>query len=184
MCSTLPSSLHEGLAFLIAAAVTTPMKDTGRRGWGITMKLDEKAIEQALHRWQGILRLRDWDIRIEIVRVKWRKRGDIKIDSCNRLAVLLINQVADPAFIDELVLHELLHLKLYGLDQMVEELLIAIYGTEDQDPKRKFAHGQFMERLESTTQDLTKALLTTARGDQSLSSTELDRALKEELNAD
>jgi hypothetical protein len=121
------------------------------------MSIDESIANEALARWQDILRLRDWDVRIEVVREGWRKSGDIKVDAANRLAVLLLNHTIE-ADAEEVILHELIHLKLHGLDRMLEDLLDSVYGSEEGDPKRAFARSVFMDRLESTTQDLTKAL--------------------------
>ena len=44
--------------------------------------LSEKARE-ILRRWQGLLRLSDWDIELRVVdpETNWRKRGDVKIDT-------------------------------------------------------------------------------------------------------
>ena len=56
------------------------------------MIVDEKNIMEHLCRWQAILRLRDWDIRVRIVETRWRKSGDIKIDLDDRKAVLLVNR--------------------------------------------------------------------------------------------
>jgi len=123
------------------------------------MGIDKRAAADALTRWQDILRLRDWDVELQIVRKNWRKSGDIKIDAANKLAVLLLNQHVDED-VEETVLHELVHLRLHPLDRMIDDLLTTVYGSEDPDPKRRFAYAAFMDRLESTTQDLTKALLT------------------------
>jgi len=40
------------------------------------MELRKENIEDHLCKWQDILRLRDWDIRIKVVCQKWRKLGD------------------------------------------------------------------------------------------------------------
>lgn len=45
------------------------------------MKIDPGKINVYLHKWQDILRLRDWDINLEIVEGSWRKSGDVKIDT-------------------------------------------------------------------------------------------------------
>ena len=42
---------------------------------------------------------------------------------------------------------------------MLVQLLDAVFGTDATDPKREFAETQFMQLLESTTEDLAKALL-------------------------
>lgn len=123
------------------------------------MGLSDDAVESTMLGWQGILGLRDWEIRVEVVRETWRKSGDIKIDACNRLAVLMVNESVTPEHLDEVVLHELVHLKLGGLDRMIEDLLDSLHGEDHGDPRRKFAYAQFMDRLEETTQGFTRALL-------------------------
>jgi hypothetical protein len=40
-----------------------------------------ETLQQYLSKWQEVLRLRDWDIRITAVNTEWRKTGDIKIDA-------------------------------------------------------------------------------------------------------
>ena len=63
---------------------------------------------------------------------------------------------------------------------MIEELLTRVYGSEDEDPRRSFAHSLFMDRLESTTQDLTKALLTASdREPESISTLLRDSVARE-----
>jgi len=103
------------------------------------MRVTRKELQKHLHKWQDLLRLRDWDIELRIVRTKWRKSGDIKIDLEEKKAVLLVNHrpYSDKSVnLEELVLHELLHVKLYGMDQMLLDLLGAVYGADEDDPKR------------------------------------------------
>ncbi len=45
------------------------------------------------------------------------------------------------------------------MDQMLVQLLDAVFGADADEPKRDFAETQFMTLLESTTEDLAKALL-------------------------
>lgn len=111
-----------------------------------------------LDKWQPILRLSDWDIRARIVMKKWRKSGDIKVDSEDKKAILFVNQRPVCENIEELVVHELLHIKLYGLDQMIDDLLCVLYGRR-KSKKRAFAYMQFMSLLETTVEDLTKGVL-------------------------
>jgi hypothetical protein len=122
------------------------------------------AVEACLARWQGVLRLADWDIRAQIAPAGWRKSGDVKIDLEDRKAILLVNEGPRCENLDELVVHELLHIKLYVLDRMVEDLLSAVYGEDDADPKRSFAHAQFMRVLEATVEDLAKTCLAASGG--------------------
>jgi hypothetical protein len=147
------------------------------------MTVDENLIAQYLRKWQSILRLRDWDIMVEIVKTSWRKSGDIKIDLDDKKAVLLVNHSPKRENLEELVIHELLHLKLYGLDQMIEELLSAVYGEEEKDPKREFASTQFMTLLESTVEDLTKGYLTAIKSQMPLSFGRLQKQIDEEVGS-
>jgi hypothetical protein len=147
------------------------------------MIVDGEDVAEYLGTWQSVLRLRDWDIKIEIVEAPWRKSGDIKIDLEDKKAVLLVNHSPKCENLEELVIHELLHLKLYGLDQMVEELLSVVYGEEEKDPKREFASTQFMKLLESTVEDLTKGYLTAIKSQIPLSFGRLQKQIDEEVGS-
>jgi len=96
---------------------------------------------------------------VEIVEPTWRKSGDIKIDQAARTAVLMINERPVCENLEQTVIHELLHLKLYGLDQMPETLLIAVFGADEKDSRRIFAYDQFFGLLEPTVEDLAKGYL-------------------------
>jgi len=145
------------------------------------MSVNKEKIEQYLNKWQEILRLRDWDVSIKIVKSKWRKSGDIKIDLDDKKAVLLVNYSPKCTNLEELMIHELLHLKLYGMDQMIENLLSIVFGKKEDDSKREFAYTQFMMLLESTVEDLTKGYLTAIKSQKSLSFGRLQKAIDEEI---
>lgn len=145
------------------------------------MAVSSEEISKLLSKWQAILRLRDWDIQVRIVKTKWRKSGDIKIDMDDKKAVMLINNNPKTTNLEELVVHELLHLKLYGMDQMLENLLVSVFGGDDDDPKRKFAMHQFFTLLESTVEDLTKGFLTAAGTEESLCFGRLEDEIQEEI---
>jgi len=147
------------------------------------VKVDEKEIEAHVKKWQDLLRLRDWDMQTKMVKIKWRKSGDIKIDLEDKKAVLLINEVSKCENLEELVVHELLHLKLYGMDQMIEDLLSAVYGEKESDSKKEFANTQFMILLESTVEDLTKGYLAANKSIRSLSFGRLQKSIDEEIGS-
>ena len=147
------------------------------------VRVDEEEIEAHVKKWQDLLRLRDWDIQTKIVKTKWRKSGDIKIDLEDKKAVLLINEVSKCENLEELVVHELLHLKLYGMDQMIEDLLSAVYGEKESDSKKEFANTQFMILLESTVEDLTKGYLAANKSIRSLSFGRLQKSIDEEIGS-
>lgn len=145
------------------------------------MSVSLEEINKLLGKWQAILRLSDWDIQVRIVKTKWRKSGDIKIDMDDKKAVMLINNIPKTTNLQDLVVHELLHLKLYGMDQMLENLLISIFGEDDNDPKKEFAMHQFFTLLESTVEDLTKGYLAAIGSGEKLSFGRLGEEVRSEI---
>ena len=142
---------------------------------------DMNELQGYLAKWQDILRLRDWDIKIELVSKEWRKTGNVQIDQADKVAIILINNCnPKQTNIESVIIHELLHIKLWGMDQMIESLLQCIYGTDESDPKYAFAYTQFMELLETTTQDLTKGYRDLGAGDKSISYGRIQRKADEE----
>jgi len=138
-------------------------------------------IQAYLNKWQGILRLKDWDIKLELVNKEWRKTGDVKIDEDDKTAILLINNFnPKQTNIEEVVIHELLHIKLWGMDQMIEKLLHSVYGGNEDDPKFSFAYAQFMGLLEQTCQDLTKGYKDLGAADKSVSFGRIQKRADEE----
>ncbi len=148
------------------------------------MNTNREDMERYLKKWQNNLRLRDWDIRLKLVETPWRKTGDIKIDMDDRNAVLMLN-VCDPkqTNLEELIIHELLHLKLWAMDQMIETLLNCVYGDDEADPKREFAYTQFMTTLESTVNDLAKSFLEQGGEEREISFGRLAAEVMREINA-
>lgn len=146
------------------------------------MNTKTEDMEKYLAKWQNILKLRDWDIKLLAVNKEWRKTGDIKIDMDDRNAILLIN-VYNPkqTNLEELIIHELLHLKLWSMDQMIEKLINCVYGTDENDSKRDFAYTQFMTVLESTVNDLAKSFLLESGDDKSLSFGRIYKEVKDEI---
>jgi hypothetical protein len=144
--------------------------------------MDYSNAEKYLAKWQASLRLRDWDIKLQFVEKEWRKTGDIKIDADDRNAILLINKFnPKQTNLEELIIHELLHLKLYAMDQMIESLLNCVYGEDETDRKRDFAYGQFMTTLESTVNDLAKSFLLQSGENKELSFGRVERDVAAEI---
>ena len=100
-----------------------------------------------------------WDIRLEFVDdPQWRKTGDFKIDCDDRKAILLLNS-ANPKQenLEEVIVHELMHIKMYPLDQVTESLIINCFEADS--PASNFAYQQFFTALEQTVEELTKCFL-------------------------
>ena len=144
-------------------------------------EVNREELEKHLKKWQNILRLRDWDIILQIVETEWRKSGDIKIDLDDRKAILLINSRPKSGNLEELVIHELLHIKLYTMDMMIEDLMTAVYGKDEDDPRKSFAYTQYMLALESTVEDLTKGFYSMTGNHEPLSFGRLKREVDEEI---
>ncbi len=146
------------------------------------MKFKEKDLLSYLEKWQEVLRLQDWDIRLETVDQKWRKTGDVKVDRDDKKAIVLIN-VFNPTSEnpEETVIHELLHIKLWDMDQMLEGFLHSLFGKDPEDPRYNFALQQFMILLESTVEDLTKGFLQLGGEEKRVSFGRIDGLVKKEL---
>jgi hypothetical protein len=146
------------------------------------MKIKESDLVEYLNKWQDTLRLRDWDINYELVNTEWRKSGDIKIDRDVKQAILMINNKnIKHTNLEALIIHELLHLKLWGMDQMIESLIYSIFGADESDPKFEFAYSQFMHELESTVEDLAKAYITIGGENKEISFGRIQKEVDKEL---
>ncbi|MCB2290946.1 hypothetical protein LGK97_14455 [Clostridium sp. CS001] len=145
------------------------------------MAVDANRLEELITKWKDILRLKDWDIKLKIVEAEWRKSGDIKIDLDDKKAVMLVNNNPKSTNLEELVVHELLHLKLWGMDQMIEGFINQVFGEEEGDIKKEFAMNQFFLLLESTVEDLTKGFLKSNDCKEELSFGRLQRLIDDEI---
>jgi len=145
------------------------------------MPITHEEARAVLARWQPTLRLADWDIDLQLIAGAWRKSGDVKVDLDDRKAILLLNAEPRSENLEETIVHELVHLRLYALDQMLVELLDAVFGADGTEPRRAFAETRFMTLLESTTEDLTKALLAAAGSPEALSFGRLREEVEREI---
>ena len=100
-----------------------------------------------------------WDIKMEFVEdPEWRKTGDFKIDCDDRKAILLLNAVSPKQEnIEEVIVHELMHIKMYPLDQVTESLIKNCF--EDGSAASRFAYQQFFTTLEQTVEEMAKCFL-------------------------
>ena len=100
-----------------------------------------------------------WDVKLEFVEnPEWRKTGDFKIDCDDRKAILLLNAVSPKQEnIEEVIVHELMHIKMYPLDQVTESLIKNCF--EDGSAASRFAYQQFFTTLEQTVEEMSKCFL-------------------------
>ena len=124
------------------------------------MDVEREYLTLIFEKWCKKLRMTPgWDILLQFVEdTDWRKTGDIKIDCDDRKAILLLN-IASPKQenLEEVIIHELLHLKMYPLDQVTESLITSNF--KENTTGYDFAYTQFFTTLEQTVEELTKCFL-------------------------
>ena len=122
--------------------------------------MDKQALMTLFEKYIKKLRITPaWDIRLEFVEdPAWPKTGDFKIDCDDRKAILLLNTVnPKQENLEEVIIHELMHIKMYPLDQVTESLIENCF--EEGSAASKFAYQQFFTALEQTVEELAKCFL-------------------------
>lgn len=122
--------------------------------------MDKAALTAIFEKYIRKLRITPaWDVKLEFVEdPAWPKTGDFKIDCDDRKAILLLN-IASPKQEnpEEVIVHELMHIKMYPLDQVTESLIANCF--EEDSPAAKFAYQQFFTTLEQTVEEMAKCFL-------------------------
>lgn len=122
--------------------------------------LEYEVAKNVFDKYINLLRLKNnWDVKLELVNDdSFKKTGDFKIDPDDKKAILMIN-ARNPRNenIEEVIIHELLHLKLYPLDQLTETLIDSHYQVNTNEYNT--IYNQFMTMLEVTVEELTKCFL-------------------------
>ena len=132
--------------------------------------MNHNKLLELFNTWCKRLRLiPNWDVKLEFVEdLEWRKTGDFKVDCDDKKAILLLNaRNPKQENLEEVIVHELLHLKLYPLDQVTESLITSNF--EEGTSARDFAYTQFFHTLEVTVEELTKCFLLESGENRSLS---------------
>lgn len=122
--------------------------------------MDRAEVQQLFDRYCKKLRIVPaWDVKLEFVEdPTWRKTGDFRIDCDDKKAVFLLNAVnPKQENLEEVIVHELMHLKMYPLDQVTESLIVNTF--EEGSSASNFAYQQFFTTLEQTVEELTKCFL-------------------------
>ncbi len=133
-------------------------------------EMDNEKIIRLFEKYCGKLRITPgWDVKLELIDdPDWKKTGDFKIDCDDRKAILMLN-VKNPKQenIEEVIVHELMHIKMYPLDQVTESLIQSNF--EEGTPGYEFAYRQFFTTLEQTVEELAKCFLLEYGEDRSFS---------------
>lgn len=122
--------------------------------------MEQKEIELIFEKYLKKLRITPpWDVKLKLVKdPKWNKTGDFKIDCDDKKAILELN-ILNPKQenLEEIIVHELMHLKLYPLDQVTESLIGTLFIKDS--TASDFAYRQFFTALEQTVEEMTKCFL-------------------------
>ena len=122
--------------------------------------MEKEKLNELFEKWCKKLRIvPTWDVKLEFVDdPEWRKTGDFKIDCDDRKAILLLN-TGNPKQenLEEVIVHELMHLKMYPLDQVTEALIMNTF--EEGSAASNFAYQQFFCALEQTVEEMAKCFL-------------------------
>ena len=120
----------------------------------------KEELQRLFDKWSKKLRVvPSWDVKLEFIEdINWRKTGDIKIDCTDRKAIIMLN-TGNPKQenLEEVIVHELFHLKMYPLDQVTESLITSNF--KENSPESDFAYTEFFTALEQTVEELTKCFL-------------------------
>lgn len=122
--------------------------------------MDRAEVQRLFDRYCKKLRIVPaWDVKLVFVEdPTWRKTGDFRIDCDDKKAVFLLNAVnPKQENLEEVIVHELMHLKMYPLDQVTESLIVNTF--EEGSSASNFAYQQFFTTLEQTVEELTKCFL-------------------------
>ena len=67
---------------------------------------------------------------------------------------------------------------------MIEKLIYAVFGHDENEAKFNFAYNQFMNLLEPTVEDLAKSFLTLGAEDKEISFGRVQQQVDKELHKD
>lgn len=122
--------------------------------------MDKEQLEKVFNYWCKKLRVvPQWSVKLSFMDSDdFKKTGDIQIDCDDKKAMLLLN-ARNPKNLnlEEVIVHELFHLKLYPLDQVTESLITSSF--EKDTIGYNFAYREFFQSLEQTVAELTKCFL-------------------------
>lgn len=116
-----------------------------------------------------IFKFENWNIKLEFIEKDWKNTGNVKVDVEGKTAIVYLN-IFNPKMenLEQVMIHELCHIKLWQLDQYCESLLNSTFEDEN-SVAYKFAYDQFMLHLEQTTEDLARTYISLIGENEKLS---------------
>jgi len=128
------------------------------------MKEEEikKLAEGSIKKWKGCLGFSGWKISAQVTAFKrtddFLQDGDIIVDHPQKQATILIGTILK-APVEEVVVHELIHLMLWPLDKKMISIIKKLPLAE-----QKREEENFLGKLENVTAQITQAVLRDSPG--------------------
>lgn len=120
---------------------------------------NKNEIKQTFDRLLKLFKFDNWNIKLEFVENDWKNTGNVKVDIEGKTAIVYLN-IFNPKMenYEQVLVHELCHIKLWQLDQYCESLLDSTFDDKE-SAAYKFGYDQFMLHLEQTTEELARTIL-------------------------
>ena len=140
--------------------------------------IDKDYLNKRFKHFINKMELSDWNLKLEFVEKDWKNTGNIKVDMDDKSAIVYIN-VFNPKSdnLEEVIIHELCHLKMWKLDLYCESLLDATFDNKESKEYR-FGYNQFMSSLEQTVQEFAKTYVKFLAKDKNLSFKRCDNRMQ------
>ena len=119
-------------------------------------KIDKEYLQKRFRFFVKKMEMQNWNLKLEFMENGWKNTGNFKIDMDDRSAVVYMNFLNPKSDnLEEVMIHELCHIKMWKLDQYCESLLDATFDDKT-TAAYKFGYNQFMCALEQTVQEFAK----------------------------
>lgn len=122
--------------------------------------------------------LSEWNIKLEFIEHDWKNTGNVKVDEEDKTAIVYLN-VFNPKMenLEQVLIHELCHVKLWKLDTYCESLLDSTF-TDKESKEYKFGYDMFMVALERTTEEFAMTYTEWLAKDKKLSFNRCDKRME------
>lgn len=130
---------------------------------------DKKELQDKFDNLVKIFNFDGWNIKLEFIEHEWKNTGNVKVDIEGKTAIVYLN-IFNPKMenLEQVLIHELCHIKLWKLDQYCESLLNSTFEDEESSAY-KFAYDQFMLNLEITTEEIARTYINLIAENKNLS---------------
>jgi len=126
--------------------------------------MEKNKIKNIISKWKPVLGLSDWDIKHKLINQKQNEFKEqtaiayIKYDCLRKMACIFVakSKRVDRCKLEEVVLHEILHLRYYGVKECFDEIVNNYVRSKK---TRKIYQEQLSTRIEILINDTAKMLI-------------------------